>query len=46
MMDTSQKSIKSDLSSTFKLRKTDGRIYNLPIVSEVAALIVGDIDNS
>lgn len=27
-------------------RKTDGRIYNLPIVSEVAALIVGDIDNS
>jgi hypothetical protein len=25
-------------------RKTDGRIYNQPTVSEVAALIVGDID--
>ncbi|GAU36985.1 hypothetical protein TSUD_150210 [Trifolium subterraneum] len=25
-------------------RKTDGRIYNLPTVSEVAALIVGDVD--
>jgi len=26
-------------------RKTYGRIYNLPTVSEVAALIVGDVDN-
>jgi hypothetical protein len=25
-------------------RKTDGRIYNQPTVSEVAALVVGDID--
>ncbi|XP_045792116.1 uncharacterized protein LOC123886886 [Trifolium pratense] len=25
-------------------RKTDGRIYNTPTVSEVAALIVGDVD--
>lgn len=25
-------------------RSTDGRIYNLPTVSEVAALIVGDVD--
>jgi hypothetical protein len=25
-------------------RKTDGRIYNIPTVSEVAALIVGDVD--
>jgi hypothetical protein len=27
-------------------RKTDGRIYNKPTVSEVAALIVGDIDSA
>ncbi|KAK7300142.1 hypothetical protein RJT34_10977 [Clitoria ternatea] len=27
-------------------RNTDGRTYNLPTVSEVAALIVGDIDES
>ncbi|XP_045810788.1 uncharacterized protein LOC123905205 [Trifolium pratense] len=27
-----------------KLKKTDGRIYNHPTVSEVAALIVGDVD--
>jgi hypothetical protein len=27
-------------------RKTDGRIYNQPTVSEVAALIVGDIDEA
>ncbi|KAK9683396.1 hypothetical protein RND81_10G137800 [Saponaria officinalis] len=27
-------------------RKKDGRTYNLPTVSEVAALIVGDIDNT
>ncbi|XP_071740486.1 uncharacterized protein [Rutidosis leptorrhynchoides] len=27
-------------------RKTDGRTYNLPTVSEVAGLIVGDIDSS
>jgi hypothetical protein len=26
-------------------RKSDGRIYNKPTVSEVAALIVGDIDS-
>jgi hypothetical protein len=26
-------------------RKTDGRIYNLPTVSEVAELIVGDVDH-
>jgi len=25
-------------------RSTDGRIYNQPTVSEVAALIVGDVD--
>lgn len=25
-------------------RATDGRIYNLPTASEVAALIVGDVD--
>lgn len=27
-------------------RVTDGRIYNLPKVSEVAALIVGDVDTA
>jgi hypothetical protein len=27
-------------------RKTDGRVYNKPTVSEVAALIVGDIDSA
>ncbi|XP_058727025.1 uncharacterized protein LOC131598443 [Vicia villosa] len=27
-------------------RKTDGRIYNQPTVSEVAALIVGDVDTA
>lgn len=27
-------------------RSTDGRIYNLPSVSEVAALIVGDVDTA
>jgi hypothetical protein len=27
-------------------RKTDGRIYNQPTVSEVSALIVGDIDEA
>ena len=27
-------------------RKTDGRIYNLPTVSEVAALIAGDIGDA
>lgn len=27
-------------------RPTDGRIYNLPTVSEVAALIVGDVDTA
>ncbi|GAU35868.1 hypothetical protein TSUD_63580 [Trifolium subterraneum] len=26
-------------------RKTDGRLYNHPTVSEVAALIVGDVDS-
>jgi len=28
-----------------KERKTDGRTYNLPTASEIAVLIVGDIDN-
>jgi hypothetical protein len=27
-------------------RKTDGRLYNKPTVSEVAALIVGDVDSA
>jgi hypothetical protein len=27
-------------------RKSDGRIYNQPTVSEVAALIVGDVDEA
>ena len=27
-------------------RQKDGRIYNIPTVSEVAALIVGDVDTA
>jgi hypothetical protein len=30
----------------FSERKTDGGIYNKPTVSEVAALIVGDVDSA
>ncbi|KAK9668687.1 hypothetical protein RND81_13G078500 [Saponaria officinalis] len=32
--------------SLIRCRKTYGRTYNLPTISEVAALIVGDIDNT
>ena len=43
--------ISNNPSTDFKLclvssRKHDGRLYNIPSVSEVAALIVGDIDMS
>jgi len=31
---------------TLMQRKTDGRVYNLPTVSEVAALIVGDVGDA